>query len=354
MFHAYNQLSTASTHMYKLVELPADLLEYVQKNPGKTLQFKAPTTSNSLVLCTDSKTYNVRQMNHSNTVLLMDDVATGKKNLRHLVGEPDLPQLVGISQSSYQYELTETEGVVDTSGVLQYGNEPGSAKLGAKTVAEVCADSPIAPDQFLQQWHNLCGSEVDGKAVLLSPDFVTDALHTLVSVLIAEGADYKNCPVSESHFRAVEAQNAKYTSEIMTTIVGKFAAQRVLDISAVATWFGIQTLKAAADPVADKELLLRWKSSLPPFFSAPLDLLLLTGHYYRPHSGRVRYLLGNSLSQDIAARVKEMFQIAKEWDYDEFLPFVTAFIPPTKKPESVIMKFARKKRVGKKFVVCPR
>lgn len=348
MFHTYHSLTTPKDHIYKLVELPDDLLDYIKTEPGKTLQFKAPTGPNNLVLCTDSTTYNVRQMNHSNTVLLMNDMSSNYLQKNLATGDLER-KLLGIGMTRYQYELTNCDGFVDTTGIPTYS---GTIEKAEKTVADVLADSPISKERFYKSWYDLCGSEVDGYAVILGPDFTTDVLHTLVSILIASGA--ADGAFSESSLaKSALEQNPKYTPQVVHTVVEKFSTDGKLSNEAVAKWFGIQTLKKCSE-LPDNEFLLKWKLSLPPFYDAPLDLVLVRGNYCRPYVGRVRHLHGANLSNEISARIKELFQIVKEWDYDEFLPYVEEFIPLTKKPESVILKFARKKRVGKKFVVCPR
>lgn len=355
-FHVYNQISAAQDHVYKLVQLPPALLD-VMKTGNQKIQFKAPgATKNHLVVCTDNDTYTVRQMNHSNTVLLVNDMSANPldASLTHRSLAPAGRVLLGVALSSYEYELTPTDGYIDTSGIATYtGSGPVPSK---KTVSDVIADLPIALLQFADQWHLACGSEVDGLAVLLSPAFVTDVLYTVISHLVATRADTFD-PVDVAS--QVQKDDSRVTAPVVATIAGKFCVrtaegQLQLDEEAVARWFGLEVLKRTPSAVSDNELLLQWKSSLPPFYSAPLEMRLLHGHYCRPEVGKVRYLARAALSPEIHARIKEMFQMVREWDYDEFLPFVAEFIPATKKADSVLLKYSRKRRVGKRFVVGPR
>lgn len=357
MFSVYNQISTPQDHVYKLVQLPPSLLELMKSSSSESLEFKAPSSAkNHLVICSDSETYTVRQMNHSNTVLLLNDMAPNplEKRLDHLVPSEAADRiLVGVGLSSYEYELTPTEGYIDTLDVPMYDGT--AVPKSAKTVETVLADLPIAREKFRQQWHRILGCEIEGVAVLLSPQFVTDALYTLISVLVAERQTaFDVLDVAPR----VQEENPKITSAVVNTLAERFCRRLnsvyELDETEIATWFGVETLKKTLSPVSDNELLLEWKSSLPPFFTAPLDLALLRGFYCRPVTGKVRYLARNSLSPEIHARIKEMFQMVREWDYDEFLPFVAEFIPPSKKADSVLLKYTRKRRVGKKVLVGPR
>ncbi|SGZ56119.1 CIC11C00000000053 [Sungouiella intermedia] len=359
-FQVFNQISAPQDHVYKLVQLPPDLVAYMKDSPQKPLHFKSPASSNNhLVLCTDDSTYTVRQVNHSNTVLLVNDMSVNKygKKMVGLNDNPSFPDsqntLLAIGLSTYQYQLTSTPGYIDSKDIPIYD---GRSKVDVfKTVDQVRNDSPIAVSAFFPAWYRIRGCDINGLAVILAPEFVTEVLHTLISILIAQKLD--NFTLQDIEERAKD-QNSNYTKDILVTVTENFCERKdgmlQLHKPNIAQWFGIETLKSCLQALPDKELLLKWKSSLPPFFNVLLDLSLLHGYYCRPTVGKIRYLPRDSLAGDIQTRVKEMFLIVKEWDFDEFLPYVAEFVPSTKKPDAVILKFARKKRVGKKFVVCPR
>ncbi|GEQ70354.1 hypothetical protein JCM33374_g4030 [Metschnikowia sp. JCM 33374] len=357
-FSVYNQITHPKDCTYKLIQLPKQLAEYIKSEPNKPLSFKAPTNvKNQLAICTDTSTYTVRQMNHSNTQLLMNDMAinTLGKSLAHADSDAPPQSLLSIGSMSYLYEVTETDGHIDTMGVPTYTGSGCDISEATKTIDDVCDDSPIAPQRFLACWYAIGGSVVDGKAVLLAPQLITDVLYTMISLMIAKSLESFDIDAMAAD---VAEHNAHFSREMVITVASKFrnadADTSSLDPEHVARWFGIETLRNHPKTFSEKELLLEWKSSLPAFYNASLDLKLLLGHYCRPMTGQIWYLRPDSLNTDLHSRIKEMFQIVKEWDFDEFLPFVSAFVPASKKPDSVILKYARKKRVGKKFVVCPR
>lgn len=360
-FSVFSQVGKNDDDIYKLVQLPKKLLEYM-KTPGNCLEFKSPESAkNQLVLCTDSETYNVRQMNHSNTQFVVEDLSSENqtKTLRYSFGEPLLESsqhLLAIGQCSYLYELTLSEGEIETQELPIYdGSEKLLEGFHIRTVEDVIKDSPIARKCFEKRWHSLCGSKVENRAVLLHPSFITEAIYALISVLIAEK---KESFTVDQILPLLLEHNERFTRDIVQTLAGKFCEEENLEYTLnkpeISKWFGIMTLKKMMNSASDKDLLLNWKLSLPPFFNTLLDLKALQGHYYRPHVGTVQYLNPSGLSQDIHSRIKEMFKLVKEWDYEEFLPFVEKFIPSTKKPDAVILKYAKKRRNGKRFIVCPR
>ncbi|KAK8440893.1 Ctf8p and Ctf18p associating protein [Candidozyma auris] len=353
-FNVYCQTSKRKDYTYKLVELSDDLVDYIKKGKG-SLSFKSPKSiDNHLVLCTDDETYTVRQQNHSNTTILMNDAHVNKLKQKF---ETTDSSLVGIEQLSYTYELTKSSGYIDTAGIAKY---PGGDVKSSKNIDQVKADSPVDAAHFEKQWYGLCGSTIDGYAVLLETDFITDALYTLISILLSLSKANEEYDLQQVASKC-ESQNTKLTKEIVATLSHRFGEETSpsrfkLDQNKCAWWFGVETMKKASPSLlTEKEFMLKWKSSLPPFFSASLDLSFLRGNFCRPQSDKIRYLNPEMLSKDLHARIKELFQMVKEWDYEEFLSFIDSFIPATKKKDSVIVKFARKKRVGKnKFVVCPR
>ena len=356
-FNVYNQLTRTTDYTYKLIQLPKGLVEYMKKDAGKPLQFKAPTkVTNLLTICTDKDTYNVRQMNHLNTQLIVNDMAINELNV-HLdhTAAVGSKQLLAVGLASYIYELTETEGQIETDQIPVYDGPRSDLLEATKTLADVRNDSPIAAECFMQTWHELGGTVVAGKAVIMAPSIITDVLHTIISLMIAD--DMSSFELDGMAAIAAE-QNPLFTRDLISTVAHKFSNSAnetfTLDKERVAKWFGYETLRNQKTALSEKELLLEWKASLPPFYNASLDLKLLLGNYCRPNTGKIRYLRAESLSSDLHTRIKEMFQIVKEWDYDEFLPFVRGFVPSSKKPDAVILKYARKKRLGKKFVVCPR
>lgn len=372
MYSVYRQTSETDTHKFKVVELPKEIEEYVREKKG-SLQFKAPTsTSNHLVLCTDDKTFTVRQMNHSNAVLLTSDLGQyreggenggkiGENGVTGDIGDIGDNRLLSYACCGYQYELSSTDGYIETKGVAIW---EGVGDIGAtKSLAQVEADSPIDAAHFLSCWYNLCGCEVDGKAVILAPAFVTRCLHELITVMIAEKLSEVRVSV-EDVVAAVEAKQktgwlSPLTPAVITTLCHKFGSVSATDLSLdhekCAWWFGIECLKTASpQALSDNELMLKWKLSLPAFFSASLDLAALRGFFYRPEAGKIRYLNASVLSNDLHSRIKELLSMLKQWEYDEFLPYIKAFIPANKKADSVILKFARKKKVGKRYVIGPR
>lgn len=368
-FEFYQQIETNSTHKYKLLQLNDDLLEYMDKNEGKLLIKSSDEESHHLVLCTSDKTWKVRQMNHSNDVILANDIRNNKLGFQvspRAQEDNESSMLVGFSKFTYEYELSKTQGSINTNGIPTFNGNVNSYETHGLTVDDVRQNLPISDGEFSDSWFKIGGCEVAGKAVLLSEDFITTCLNVLISLLIAKNVELDSSMPNidiDTITKLMGQEDDRILKQVCLTIIYKFgkvdpqASKFALCNREVARWYGILTLKnTMSQLISPNEFLIKWKSTLPLFYNTPIDLSYLIGFYCSPSPGMLQYLDPNSLSRgDLHLRIKELFSITKEWDYDEFLPLVLDFIPEGKKPEAIILKYARKRRVSKnKFIVSPR
>lgn len=368
-FEFFQQIETSSTHKYKLLQLNDDLLEYMDKNEGKLLIKSSDEESHHLVLCTSDKTWKVRQMNHSNDVILANDIRNNKLGFEVspcAQEDNESSMLVGFSKFTYEYELSKTQGSINTTGIPTFNGNANSYEAHGLTVDDVRQNLPISDGEFSHSWFKIGGCEVAGKAVLLSEDFITTCLNVLISLLIAKNVELDSSIPNidiDTITKLMGQEDDRILKQVCSTIICKFgkvdtqASKFALCNTEVARWYGILTLKnTMSQLISPNEFLIKWKSALPLFYNTPIDLSYLIGFYCSPSPGMLQYLDPNSLSRgDLHLRIKELFSITKEWDYDEFLPLVLDFIPEGKKPEAIILKYARKRRVSKnKFIVSPR
>lgn len=363
-YHAYNQLSSSPDHLYKLIQLPKDLLLNLEDDGHELVIKSSPDTPNDMAVCTASATWKMRQMNHSNTVILLKNTNINNlTSLKHFSSPENdaLPnKLVGFYTHTYDYELAKSLGSINIQKVPLYSGKPVAS---LQTVRNLLENSLISTAEFYDEWYGLCGCEIDGNAVILDGEYVTEALTALILLLISHEIDYTDSAfvVDQKKFARLLSEHS-YSPEVVTTLLHKFGRKDPetslfsLNNPAIAKWYGIQTLRATGSvPVDPKDFLLRWKSAFPPFYNVPIDLSHLRGYYARPLQDRIQHLSPTSLTRnDVSTRFKELFQFSKEWDLDDFVPYIQEFIPAGKKPDSVILKYAKKKRVGKRFVICPR
>ncbi|EMG47401.1 DCC1 Sister chromatid cohesion protein DCC1 [Candida maltosa Xu316] len=335
-YSVYQQLDEDPQYTYKLLQLPPSILSQLESG-DVNLHIKSDIQS--LALCTDSKTFKLRQMNHSNTVLLMNQ-------------HPD-NKLIGYQKTSYEYELTEVAGVIDTSKIPVYEGGTSSSFSNSITIDQLKENSLCSEIEFQNNWYNLGGCEIDHKAYIMSRKVITELLYLLITKIMS--LQLQSFTIED----ILSIITPPYNEYMLISISHKFGTETddkfILDDAKITHWFGIVELAKTNNMITQSEFLLNWKTSLPSFYNPPLDLIQLAGYYCSPMENRIMYVDPNTLSDNLGQRFKELFELDKNWKYEEFIPFIAGFVPGGKKVDSIILKFAKKKKVGKdKFIVCPR
>ena len=374
-YSVYQQISPDEKYTYKLLQLPSDLLRHISDNETDNLLIKSSTSTTSnpgqLVVCTDDKTWKLRQMNHSNTVLLLDNQnIVQHRKLDSILSDHNVSSdnnLIGFASCSYEYELTDSKGSIDITKLPRlHGDELRDSTNNVHAVQisvdELLENSPISRQEFFHEWYELGGCEIDGRAYILSPEYITEVLYTLITALISESFNYRTDTVAVDTIHQLSKKQLNFADSIVTTIVQKFTVRSdkpnevLLDNDKIAKWFGIHVLSERATLLlSSKEFLIQWKSSLPAFYNVSLDLHYLRGYYCMPVEDNLIYINRDHLSTTLSARFVELFQLDREWNYDDFVPFIKDLVPPGVKVDLMILKFGKKKKIGKdRFVVTPR
>lgn len=328
---------------YKLLQLPPDLLEAM--NLQDPIQIKSSRDESDLVMVSPDKTWRLRQMNQTNSVLLMDETT----HPGSLVGKANLP---------YQYEVLVIEGSINTTDIPVFSGQSPSGEL--YSVDDLLNDSAISKNQFYSQWYNLGGCEIDGRACILSPDFIKEIVDLFLTLVITEQIDYKSDSFNIEESIIVPKLNdidSRVTGNIVTTILHKFCDFDIktskfrVNNDKVAMFYGILALKSLHKPIETKEFYLIWKNLLPNFYNIPINLDLLKGWYYK--SNGLRYLDSGELSNDLGTRIKELFSCSGQWELEDMEPYLKKFVV-NKKVENVLLKYGKVKKVGNKKIVVPR
>jgi len=366
LYSVYQQIKLDDRYTYKLLQLPTELLDIIKTNKEPiTLKSASNDHENHLVVCSDHKTWKLRQMNHSNSISLLDNTNNNHNNKTYAscTDEPFDPsnKLVGFANTTYEYELSPFKGIINKANLPVFDSKFPDGNYAKISIDKLLEESAISKCEFYDSWYACGGCEVEGLAVILSDNLITEVLTMVITVLIAQGLDYNLSWFDlKSTFNLVHNENNDFTESMVTTVIHKFSGvkdgQFKLENERIAQWFGIQTLAQSNLKLWKKqEFLIHWKSSLPEFYNVSLDLKNLYGHYCRPVEDRIRYVDASKLSSQVSIRFTQLFQAASLWDYHEFIPFIDKLVTPGKKVDSLIMKYARKKKVAKdKFIVVPR
>lgn len=359
---------------YKLVQLTPDLLEALQKPATEShLKFKALDDDRSdVVLCSRDKTWLIKQKNHSNTVMLMRGFVPETQDSQDEESFFGMPRpsadMLGFSRTTYEYETRPIQGRVNLDLVPVYGGEldfpPDESKIKCRTLKDLLDNSPSSETESKLRWNSLGGCEINGFPCLLSPEFLTNALHVTLMSALAESLDFDRLHVCETHAAVVkdmEKGRNPYVQSVVETVLAKFGTpveEKIyrLNKSQVATWYGLRALKkfASTHSLPLEEFLIKWKATFPPFAPFDIDVKMLKGWFFQPIKGNIQYVSKDTLPMEIKDRFKLLFKLQSQWDLDEFEPFVEELNTKGLKIDTFIMKYARKRRVGKKTIVSSR
>lgn len=353
LYSVYQELKPDADYTYKLLQLPPDLLQTIESGDGDiVLKSTQSQAGNHLVVCNNNTTWKLRQMNHSNHVELLDNV---NFNQRTLPSTDQSNKLIGFANLSYEYELTPFSGLINTQNIPIYN---GQKQFESISMHELLDNSPISSQQFLNHWYRLGGCEINGKAIILSEEWITMIINLILTILISQNFDYQNLQGDiDMITNHVIAENNDYTESMVLTILQRFSSidgsKFKLNNEEISKWFGKQALSNSPLKLWKiPQFLLFWKSNLPEFYNVSLDLIDLKGYYCRPTEDTIKYIDSKSLSMDPQTRFLQLFKFAPNWEYQEFIPFVEPILQNGKKVDSMIMKYARKKKVTKsKFIV---
>lgn len=363
LYSTYTSLTRDPAYTYKLVQLTNDVRERLEK--GEQITIKSdPNVPSHLVLTASDSTWKIRQMKHTNTALVM----SSRSDWSPMFGADrasDLNALVSIASLTYEYELTPTKGTITITDLPVYDPKTKDTRENVKSISldKLLCDSCISEKEFYHQWYKLGGCDIKGNATILSPRYISELLQLIITLLIRHKIlDIKSEGIVDKMPQIIDLiQQHASTIPVsaIETVVHKFSdvSTGQLDHSSVSEWFGIETLQKQASirALSVRDFLMEWKSALPPFYNAPLDITQLQGYYYKPALDSVAYLDSSNLAVlDLSARVKELFSIAKEWEWEDFAPFIMSFVPSGKKPDAFMLKYCKRRRVGKKVLVSTR
>ncbi|KAG0668096.1 hypothetical protein C6P45_004994 [Maudiozyma exigua] len=375
----YSKLKTDDpTISYKLIELNDDLMKLLNDNKSrKHLQFKSLDEVNShVVLCSKDKTWLLRQKDHSNMSMLMHEgvVDDNSKTIDPSLSfglPPPITDYIGFARTTYEYETVATEGRLRLENIPIYDGEQNFEvrdKSNQTSFQQLLEDSPCSSREGLIQWYSLGGCTINGQACLLSPKFINKALHVTLMSVLAESMNLEELNLKETYDAVSKDMNSEfnpYTIEVVETILNKFGRIKDTEIEdkiwklnspIIAKWYGIQSLKkyVSKSSLPFDEFMLQRRSQFPPFFPCDIDISMLRGNYYQPQAKQIQYFSKKSLSQDPKDRFKTLFKLQTSWDLRDIEPFIEELNTKHMKIDSFIMKYARRRRVGKNYIITSR
>eukprot|EP00095_Tigriopus_kingsejongensis_P001966 maker-scaffold886_size84816-snap-gene-0.24 protein:Tk01966 transcript:maker-scaffold886_size84816-snap-gene-0.24-mRNA-1 annotation:"sister chromatid cohesion protein dcc1" len=336
----------------RLVEMEASLARSLTE--GQVLTFRGRENDN-VVLCTPSQTYDVKEAETSNSLLLLDRVDfpedwAGLDSLGH--GERDTRATAVRAVSSRYWELKPCRPSFKRLYVLLRA-EP------LKNARDAPSGSGMALDQLLEQvqcseselLEALCEMPATffcGRWHWLDLDYRMKLL-TLITNFMEENswtAEELNVSHTLETLGVIEpVELIRQTIDYYFPEPGKLADQRQVNPDRVAKFYG-QYLLQSGSAFALDEFVRIWQQSVPEGVKVNLQLLndlALVDKQSSPVS--IKSFDEKDLPENIGERLAVLFLAREKWTVEELDPFVQKLTTPKLNVNALLTKFARASKV---------
>ncbi|KAF5321094.1 hypothetical protein D9619_000774 [Psilocybe cf. subviscida] len=375
----FSPLSFAEAGSYKLIELTPDLTTLIEtaiKNDDDLESvpkpsFDASNTNSQFepifsrltikgepnedaVLCTAEKTFIMRSVSLSNSVL----VVTPVPDERAAAFAPDV--LIIRDQLHEVIELTPAVAKLHKLSALirerQYdeGAEDegeGEADDGPRFMYEDARQQIQASDAELDKGLKDRRILIINRELRpIAPAYLTRLLELIINLLVS--LSMKHDAVQVEPLTTALADEHDVSRAVSTQVMQWFGELKdgrwKMDVPAVVREVGLGILRNhRRDPIEKDALVSKWKEQVGDTFESSVSLDSLAGNYleaepvYTGDPVTITYFPSSILPVDPAARFSELFAAQKKWRAEEVSPFLSDIAVNNKERDKLLLKYCR-------------
>ncbi|KAH7108218.1 sister chromatid cohesion protein Dcc1 [Auriculariales sp. MPI-PUGE-AT-0066] len=324
---------------YRLLQLPDDLIKRLEAGePDLSLIIKGRSDDDA-VICTQDKSYALRQVVLSNTLLVVGGASSADADAADIVIRdqlssilemvPVVPKISGrltamLKDSEYR------EGNEDESDGGEEEVEERAAKRKRVFYDEVM-DSVQASDaeviQSITAHHVLT---LDGELRPLEHSYLAQILRLLLNAIVAQSMSPDAALIDELVLSMQEQDVAKDAN-----------------IPDIAREIGLDVLRTSQDSSVERlEFMNQWSNAVGESFTDSIDIKLLEGNCVvrDPGTASVQelvYLPRSSLPTDPGLLFNDLFLVKPRWQVDELAPFLRDVAVDSKARDKLVLKWCR-------------
>ncbi|BFZ59591.1 Ctf8p and Ctf18p associating protein [Saitoella coloradoensis] len=330
----------------RLLELPPALLQLLDSPSPPKLTIKSSKDGLSTVLTTPSRSFLLKSVSQSNSLLIF---------------RPDNQGLTNVASIGSYLEAVPSEAKVDLSLVSEYDGEsdPSPADMFL-TKEEVQRRTPASDAEFEKACQEALCVTIDGALRRLAPSYIDRLLELIITTIVAEGMalDSVALPIllasigeDEENPDAIETVLAHFSSSTDNTFA--------LSPSRVCTYLGTRLLASRANFPTDKKWSLTsfisaWRSAVPHEFATECKMEFLKGEYISVTNTMIEWFPVGRLPTEPAARFMELFLAKPKWELGEIQPYIQDLAATSTKVDALLLQHARKRKEGGKTIVTSR
>ncbi|XP_065211120.1 sister chromatid cohesion protein DCC1 [Planococcus citri] len=344
---------SGDTKQYRLLELDNELLSKLKN--GIELSFKGKKDQKA-VLCSDCKTYEVKEAETSNSLLLIPQLKfpddhksySGERMVedKEVIGvfhtylevkpcKPKFQKLRKILESS-SFRGSELEPELRDSGVTMYSTEELLHEIQASHV------------ELITALNDIYAFQLDGKWRILEFQYHFRVLSAFMNVIDTQSWKCDEIPadeVMELLDGIVPSYIVQYLLSIYTEEVPQNTSSdgRVVKLieDRVCRMLGESTLKRFSH-FELKDFLNVWQGAVPE--GLVTNLRQLDGLVYidvQKNQKNINYCPEYELAEDPGERIHHLFQLKPKWTIEEIKPYIQVFATEKVNENMILMKYAR-------------
>ncbi|KTW26645.1 hypothetical protein T552_02654 [Pneumocystis carinii B80] len=326
-----------------LMEVPEDICEFLSGQKRGYLTLKSSYDGNNTVLCTSSKTYLLRNVTQTNSLLLFQRENEGfslLKDAKSYLEIVSMPIRIDLEHLSYIYDGYNLD-VPDNTQVY--------------TLCQVKRRTPASDEEIENAFIYFMCLFINGYLRRLSFDY---AFHILQ--LILAYAQEEDIPLDSLKFDSLMSNiGSDEREDVVKLVLRRFSKTKTepyaIDGHSIAQWIGIHLLsKHKSTPISYNEFIEKWRSTIPEPFSALTELSLLEGQYLLIEPSMIQYFPEDILPMDPAMRFRELFLVRPKWNLSDILPYIRGLATDETKVDSLLRKFTRKQTLNQQTIVIAR
>ncbi|KAG6873769.1 hypothetical protein C0995_011588 [Termitomyces sp. Mi166 len=303
------------------------------------------------VLCTANKTFAVRSVTLSNSILVVTpttdassmDFADDAVVIRDQVTEileltPAVPKL---------YTLSALLRGKEYDGDQDDDDEPAetidATKITYEDALQTIQASNMELDRGLRDKHILI---INGELRPIAPTYLDRLLELFLNVPVALSLSRESASVET--LSSSLADDHEVPRSITTQVMSWFGEIKdgkwKMDVNALIKEIGIGILRNHLhQPISQDGLITKWKSFVGDTYVSNVNLELLSGNYLTsindPES--LTYFPASALPIDPARRFAELFLTRPRWKGKDISPFLADIAVDSKERDKLLLKFAR-------------
>ncbi|KAF8621562.1 hypothetical protein AX15_007590 [Amanita polypyramis BW_CC] len=344
----FSPCSLSESGSFKLLELPPDICSLVEasletaNSPGLFIKGQP---NEDAVLCTRERTYTIRSVVLSNTILVVSPSENGGTSLdiRDQVGDilelvPCVPRLHKLDLLLRGRTYDETHAGMDVDSQI-----PGSGLTYGQAKREIQA-SGNELDRALKDRRILV---INGELRPILPGYLHQVLELLLNLLIALSLPHDDAPIDELAPALATDHEVPHTvtDQVMSWFGEVSGGKWKMDVKAVVKEIGLNLLREHRhESIEQNFLLTSWKASVGDTYESAVSLDLLSGNFITSNelgSTMLTYFPATALPVEPAARFADLFLARPRWKEGEIASFLTDIAVNTKERDKLLLKYCR-------------